>query len=106
MLDFTRAISEPALNYLSSETINGRIASPNDLAGLIKIGRGVFNYNSFYTGNFWAHGGDGMHSHSSLIAYNPDTKISVAINTNLKPYFIENDFQFHFDLLTILDGYF
>lgn len=110
MAHFTRAISDPAVNFISSSTISSRITSAiNQGSGSINernFGRGVLQYSGYNTGNFWGHGGNGTMSHSSMIAYNPDDNISVAIHTNLDPVFIENEFGLHNEVVKIINEFF
>ena len=91
---------------LNAELIESRIELPIGDPGSIEVGRGVFRYHQFYDGNFWVHAGDGIHSHSSLVAYNPDTGVAVVILANLKSKFIENEYGLHFDILTGIESAF
>jgi CubicO group peptidase (beta-lactamase class C family) len=107
MVNFAKNISDPAMNFLEEATINSRIATPIEVfAGALNVGRGVMNYEGFAGGNFWVHGGNGMHSHSSVVGYNPDNGVSAAVLANLNPAYITNNYQFHLEVLDILNTYF
>jgi len=102
-----RAMSDSSVNYLEEATINSRISSYNvDASGKINVGRGVMNYFGYGTGSFWGHAGNGMSSHSSMMGYNPTKGFSAVILTNLSPNFITNQFQFHHDIVAILNSHF
>jgi CubicO group peptidase (beta-lactamase class C family) len=100
LLNYVTNISQPEKGFLQEQTITSRIEQFNS-QNSIRIARGFFQYTPFVSGNFWAHGGSGIYGHSSLIAYNPTTSVSVVILANLSPQYIKNDFGFHFDILEI-----
>lgn len=110
LLYFTRAISDSSLSFLTEATITSRTATFNDFNSYLRSGRGVMNYYSQNVGNFWGHAGDGAHGHSSFVAYNPTTGVSVVILTNYNPYFIEqqysNEFAPHFAITNIIDNFY
>ena len=110
LLYFTRAISDNSLGFLTTTTINSRTATYNDFNSYLSAGRGVMNYYSRGVGNFWGHAGDGAHGHSSYIAYNPTTGISVVVLTNYNPYFLKqqysDDFAPHFAITAIIDSFY
>ena len=101
--------SDPAESFINPVTISSRITAPISQGSGINerdFGRGVIKYTGYETGNFWGHGGNGMMSHSSMVVYDPSKNISISINTNLDPMFIENDFGLHNELVKIIDEYF
>lgn len=50
-----------------------------------------------------SHAGDGMNSHSSVVGYDPTTKVSIAVHTNLDPEFITNEFSFHNEVIKLIN---
>jgi len=103
MLNFTRAIGEPEIGFLTRETIESRTEDLIDVAGVFKVGRGLFSHHGFGSGDFWGHAGDGMHGHSSYTAYNPRNGVSMTVLTNLRPEYIEMDYGVHWQIAGILD---
>ncbi len=109
MTYFARAISDSSLNFITPGTIDSRTATSNDFNSYLKVGRGVMNYYSQNTGNFWVHAGDGAHGHSSVVGYNPTNGVSVAILTNFNPYFMDlnyGEYAAQFKILELLDAYY
>lgn len=105
LVQFSHAISDPDLGFLSEEMITSRIAKPIGNETTIEVGRGVFRYPAFDADSYWVHLGDGIHSHSSLVGYDPSTGVTVAILANLKPKFIRDEYGFHFDVLSAIHGH-
>ncbi len=106
LLNFSRAISDSDIEYLASTTIESRTQSAYDIPTYLKIGRGMMNYYGWGTGDFWAHAGDGMSSHSSMMGYNPSNGVRAVILTNLSPKFIDQEHGIHHDIIAIANAYY
>ena len=106
LLNFSRAISDSEIEFLAPLTIESRTQEVYDIPTYLKIGRGMTNYYGWGTGEFWAHAGDGMSSHSSMMGYNPSNGVRAVVLTNLSPRFIDQEHGIHHDIVAIANAYY